>query len=86
MEKQLPVMQRPGYVYRARKHVLARRVQPGDVIQDRSRTDPITPSITVASIEVREHLTYATFEDGKCYCLGSNESRVWVDRAEKGKR
>lgn len=82
-DKQVPLMQKPGYVFRERKRVLARRVQIGDIIQEgpkRSIAASRRSSYTVTDVEVFTHMTYVSVESGHRFCLGLNTDRVYVDR------
>jgi hypothetical protein len=82
MEKQIPVMQQPGYVFWARKYVRARRLLRGDRIAEGPRTSS-DPYWTVASIEEKNGLIYVTYANGRCHAIGAPTDRVYVDRAEK---
>lgn len=82
---QVPLMQRPGYVYRERKRVLARRLQPGDTIAEGGEHSQAPAKWTVAEVEVTTYMTYVTYTNGQRTCIGSNTDRVWIDRTPKEK-
>jgi hypothetical protein len=77
--EQVPLMQREGYVYREHKHVLARRILPGDIVLEK-RHGREEERWTVESIEATTWLTYVTFVNGRRTNIGSNTDRVWVSR------
>jgi hypothetical protein len=82
-DKQIPLMQQPGFVYRESKRVRADRLQPGDRIA-KNRGSYGDPKWTVASTEVNRHgLVYVTYESGRRHAVGLASERIYIDRAAK---
>ena len=82
-EKQVPLMQQPGYVYRAHKHIRAHRVLPGDIILDkRHGREEEQWTVQEAFERIMTGLIYATFPNGRKHCIGRRGERIWVARAE----
>lgn len=85
-DKQVPLMQQPGYVYRARKRIVARNLRPGDRIQPGPKRGD-GDKFTVTAVDVREDqnavwVQYADFFSGRWSLLAEPGERIYIDRAE----
>lgn len=80
-EGQVPLMQQPGFRYRERKHVRARRLLKGDVIAQGPRS-AADKNWVVESVEERNGLVYVTYANGRTHAIGMPTERVYVDRYE----
>ena len=85
-EKQVPLMQQPGYVYRARKYIVARNIRPGDRIHPGPKRND-GDRFTVAAVDVVEdkgvvYVQYVGWRTGRWVALAAPGERVYIDRAE----
>lgn len=79
--EQVPLMQQPGSRYRERKHVRARRLEPGDVIAEGPRS-AADKNWVVKNTEERSGLVHVTYENGRTHVIGMATDRIYVDRYE----
>lgn len=80
--KQVPLMQREGYVYRAHKNVRTHCVKVGDLLLDkRHGKEDERWTVLEATEGVMSGLVHVVTPSGK-FCIGRRGERVWVARAE----
>lgn len=77
----LPVMQRPGYIYKETKHVYAKLVQVGDEVW---QSEKIKGGMwKIVEVDVQPALVYVRYEGRKRkMALGAPNERIWVDRPD----
>jgi hypothetical protein len=81
----LPLMQRPDFVYRAHKHVRARRLQVGDIVLETARDTP-KECWTITRVEEDKHVgvVYCWYQGrDKKTIIGISTDRIWVARREE---
>ena len=82
--KPLPVMQQPGYVFRARKHIVARNIRVGDRVAESGRS-PTSEKWEVTEIDVRPAMIWVRYKGwspSRFTALALLRERVWIDRVE----
>lgn len=80
----LPVMQRPGYIYKATMLVRAKLVKVGDEVRQSAKIKGGMWKIAEV-VEIGPAMVYVRFEgQSRRMGLGLPNERVWVDRVPDG--